>query len=77
VRDGEARAPLPHVAVEEEDQAMAKIKSKYRRVRKLPKQFKPLEAYDAECKRGLVHTPEYDQRMASLNDEFQRWVVSD
>ena len=56
---------------------MAKIKSKYTRVRKLPKQFKPLEAYDAECKRGLVHTPEYDQRMATLNDEFQRWIVSE
>jgi hypothetical protein len=56
---------------------MAKSQSPYGRVRKLPKQFKPLEAYDEECKRGLVHTPEYDQRMASLKEEFHRWLVSE
>jgi hypothetical protein len=56
---------------------MAKSESPYARVRKLPKQFKPLEVYDAERKRGLVHTPEYDQRMATLKDEFHRWLVSE
>jgi hypothetical protein len=61
----------------QEKSIMAKSQSPYRRVRKLPKQFKPLEAYDEECKRGLVHTPEYDQRMASLKEEFHRWLVSE
>jgi hypothetical protein len=51
--------------------------SPYGRVRKLPKQFKPLEVYDAECKRGLVHTAEYDQRMATLKDDFHRWLSSE
>ena len=56
---------------------MPNADSPYRRVRKLPKQFKPLEVYDAERKRGLVHTSEYDQRIASLKEEFNRWLVSD
>lgn len=51
--------------------------SPYGRVRKLPKQFKPLEVYDAERKRGLMHTPEYDQRMATLKAEFSRWLLSE
>ena len=62
---------------EEDDLAMTKPESQYSRVRKLPKQFKPLEVYDAECKRGLVHTPEYDERMARLKEEFHRWLVSE
>jgi hypothetical protein len=56
---------------------MAKSDSPYGRVRKLPKQFKPLEGYDAERKRGLVHTDEYDQRMATLKQEFHRWLTSE
>jgi hypothetical protein len=56
---------------------MPKSDSPYTRVRKLPKQFKALEAYDAERARGLVHTEEYDQRMATLKDQFQRWLVSE
>jgi hypothetical protein len=56
---------------------MPKSDSPYGRVRKLPKQFKPLEVYDAERARGLVHTPEYDQRMANLKDQFQRWLTSE
>ena len=55
---------------------MTKPESQYSRVRNLPKQFKPLAVYDAECKRGLVHTPEYDERMARLKEEFHRWLVS-
>jgi hypothetical protein len=47
----------------------------YDRVRKLPKQFKALKTYDAECRRGLVHTPEYDQQMGTLKEEFQRWLL--
>jgi hypothetical protein len=47
----------------------------YDRVRKLPKQFKPLRTYDAECRRGLVHTQEYDDQMRVLKEEFQRWLL--
>lgn len=56
---------------------MTTPKSQYDRVRKLPKQFKPLETYDAERSRGLVHTSEYDQAMATLKDEFHRWLLSE
>lgn len=56
---------------------MTKSESPYDRVRKLPKQFKPLVAYDDECRRGLVHTPEYDEKMRLLKEEFQRWLLSD
>lgn len=56
---------------------MRKPESPYTRVRKLPKQFKPLEAYDAETRRGLVHTPEYDARMSALKDEFRRWMLAE
>lgn len=48
----------------------------YDRVQKLPKRFKPLPVYDDETQRGLVHTPEYDQQMASLKAEFQSWLLS-
>ncbi len=47
----------------------------YDRVRKLPKKFKPLKAYDAECRRGLVHTAEYDEQMRVSKEEFQRWLL--
>lgn len=56
---------------------MTKLQSPYDRVAKLPKQFKPLPAYDAECRRGLVHTSEYDEQMRVLKEEFQRWLVSE
>jgi hypothetical protein len=47
----------------------------YGKVRKLPKQFKPLKTYDAERRRGLVHTPEYDEQMQTLKEQFQRWLL--
>jgi hypothetical protein len=56
---------------------MTTPESPYSRVRKLPKRFKPLQKYDAECRRGLVHTAECDERMARLKDEFHRWLVSE
>ncbi len=56
---------------------MADSKTPYDRVRKLPKQFKPLKAYDAERRRGLVHTPEHEERMRLLKDEFQRWLLGE
>ena len=46
----------------------------YDRVAKLPKQFKPLKTYDDECRRGLVHTAEYDEQMRVLKEQFQRWL---
>lgn len=56
---------------------MVKTNTPYARVRNLPKQYKPLKAYDAECKRGLMHTPEYDERMRVLKEDFQRWLVQE
>ena len=47
----------------------------YDRVRKLPKQFKALKTYDAESRRGLVHTAEYDEQMRVLKEEFRRWLL--
>ena len=49
---------------------MAKFDSPYDRVRKLPKQFKPLRAYEEERRRGVAHTPEYDEQMRVLNAAF-------
>jgi hypothetical protein len=54
-----------------------KPESQYDRVRKLPKQFKPLAVYDAERKRGLAHTPEYEARMSALKDEFHKWLLAE
>ena len=54
---------------------MADVETPYDRVRKLPQQFKPLKAYDAECRRGLVHTAEYDEQMRALREQFQRWLL--
>jgi hypothetical protein len=56
---------------------MTSFGTPYNRVRKLPKRFKPLPAYDDELRRGLVHTPEYDQQMASLKEEFQQWLLAE
>lgn len=49
----------------------------YERVRKLPKKYKPLKAYDEEKRRGLVHTAEYDQQMSTLKDDFNRWLLAE
>ena len=56
---------------------MAKFDSPYDRVRKLTKQFKPLRAYEEERRRGVAHTPEYDEQMRVLKEEFQRWLLSE
>jgi hypothetical protein len=56
---------------------VGKPQSQYDRVRKLPKQFKPLKVYDAERRRGLAHTPEYDARMTALKEEFHRWLLAE
>lgn len=54
---------------------MTNVETPYDRVSKLPKQFKPLKAYDAECQRGLVHTSEYDEQMRSLKEKFRLWLL--
>jgi hypothetical protein len=54
---------------------MTYVETPYDRVRKLPKQFKALKEYDAECQRGLVHTAEYDEQMRALKEQFQRWLL--
>ncbi len=39
----------------------------------MPEQFEVLADYNTEVWHGIVHTPEYDARMAVLQDEFYRW----
>ena len=56
---------------------MADSKTPYDRVGKLPKQFKPLKTYEAERRRGLVHTPEHEERMRILKEQFQRWLLAE
>jgi hypothetical protein len=56
---------------------MGQSEGQYGRVRKLPKRFKPLKIYDAEREGGLMHTPEYDQQMRALKDEFRKWLLSE
>ena len=50
---------------------MTDSETPYSRVRKLPKEFRPLQKWDAERRRGLVHTPEYDTEMGRLDEEFR------
>ncbi len=39
----------------------------------MPAKFDRLSTYNAETFRGLVHTPEYDAKMAELQREFNEW----
>jgi len=39
--------------------------------------FETLAVYNAERARGLVHIPEWDARMATLQTEFDQWVRSE
>lgn len=56
---------------------MTSFDTPYDRVRKLPKQFKPLKDYDAERQRGLMHSPEYDEQMKVLKEQFQAWLLEE
>ena len=40
----------------------------------MPGEFEVLARYNAERARGIVHTPEWDERMASLQAKFDEWV---
>lgn len=37
-----------------------------------PDKFEQLAVYNAECARGIVHTPDWDARMAALQKEWDR-----
>jgi hypothetical protein len=36
--------------------------------------FKELADYNTRVSKGIVHTPEYDARMAELQAEFDEWI---
>lgn len=40
----------------------------------MPSRFEVLAVYNAERARGIVHTAEWDDRMAALQAEFDQWV---
>ncbi len=40
----------------------------------MPGPFHALARYNGERARGLVHTPEWDERMAALQAEFDEWA---
>jgi hypothetical protein len=40
----------------------------------MPGPFEALAQYNSERARGLVHTPEWDARMAALQAEFDEWA---
>jgi hypothetical protein len=39
----------------------------------MPGKFNALAIYNAEIARGIVHTQEWDARMAALQEEFWQW----
>jgi hypothetical protein len=39
----------------------------------MPQKFETLAVYNAEVARGIVHTAEWDARMAELQQEFGQW----
>lgn len=47
-------------------------KNKFPKFPKWDDRFMPLANYNGECLRGIVHTPEYDERMRALQAEYNR-----
>lgn len=45
--------------------------------RPMPDRWDRLATYNEECARGIVHTPEWDQRMAVLQGRFDEEVAED
>ena len=39
----------------------------------MPQKFEILAVYNAEVARGIMHTPQWDVKMADLQREFDRW----
>jgi hypothetical protein len=44
-----------------------------KRAESMPARFEPLAIYNAECGRGIMHTPEYDAAMVVLEREYDAW----
>jgi hypothetical protein len=40
----------------------------------MPDRYEALARYNAERDRGLMHTPQWDAKMAELQSEFEQWV---
>ena len=41
---------------------------------RMPEKFHPLATYNSERARGIMHTAEWDARMAGLQREFDQWA---
>jgi hypothetical protein len=39
----------------------------------MPEEFEALSIYNEERSRGVAHTPEYDAKMADLQERFKQW----
>lgn len=39
----------------------------------MPRMFDALAVYNGERARGIVHTPEYAEKMAVLQEQFYEW----
>lgn len=46
------------------------------KARPMPVTFNELARYNAEVARGIVHTAEWDERMAKAQREFAEWARS-
>jgi hypothetical protein len=40
----------------------------------MPDRYEALARYNAERDRGLMHTPQWDARMAELQSDFEQWA---
>lgn len=41
----------------------------------MPPEFEPLAVYNAEKARGIIHTGEWRQHMAELQQQFDEWAA--
>lgn len=41
-----------------------------------PERFSELADYNARAWKGVVHAPEYAERMAALQAEFDEWILA-
>ena len=44
--------------------------------RRMPEQFNDLARYNTEVAHGIVHTPEWDVKMAELQQRFNEWSAA-
>jgi hypothetical protein len=64
---------LKKQAAEQEAANRQRAQRRYR-LGSMPAKFEDLAVYNAECSRGIVHTPGYDAAMAELQRQFNEWV---